>query len=206
MTYLSKSNDSFKSRLRIFLFEKVINGKTVNPSQLREFLRYDLLSRKDLIKKYTADFYHTERLDKLPGTDLQIDAIYVAMKEAERKLKAELPKWRKAYFNDVFKGQFHQSKFNELLEAKQCHYCKITIDEIMELIENQKLFKKNERGWRMEIDRKEPNQEYSDENCVPACYWCNNAKTDEFTAEEFKPIGMTIGEALLKRLKMKNKD
>lgn len=25
-----------------------------------------------------------------------------------------------------------------------------------------------------------------------ACYWCNNAKTDEFTAEEFKEIGKEI--------------
>ena len=53
----------------------------------------------------------------------------------------------------------------------------------------------------MEIDRKAPNQEYSDDNCEPICYWCNNAKTDEFSAEEFKPIGMAIGNALRARLK-----
>jgi hypothetical protein len=33
-----------------------------------------------------------------------------------------------------------------------------------------------------------------------ACYWCNNAKTDEFTAEEFKPIGEAIGAALMARI------
>jgi 5-methylcytosine-specific restriction endonuclease McrA len=83
--------------------------------------------------------------------------------------------------------------------ADQCYYCEITIDEIIELINKRKIFKKNERGWKMEIDRKEPNQEYSDENCVPACYWCNNAKTDEFNAEEFKLIGEAIGKVLRAR-------
>ena len=32
------------------------------------------------------------------------------------------------------------------------------------------------------------------------CYWCNNDKTDEFDAEEFKPIGLEIGKALKARL------
>jgi len=34
---------------------------------------------------------------------------------------------------------------------------------------------------------------YNDTNCVFACYWCNNAKTDAFTEKEFKPIGDVIG-------------
>jgi hypothetical protein len=34
-----------------------------------------------------------------------------------------------------------------------------------------------------------------------ACYWCNNAKTDEFTAEEFEHIGIAIGELFKERLK-----
>jgi 5-methylcytosine-specific restriction endonuclease McrA len=200
MTYLSKSNDSFKSRLRFFLFEKTLAQTPVNSSHLEEFLEYHLLKKKDITLKYTAEFYHTERGKDLPGTDLQIDAIYVSMKEAGRALKPELPKWRKAYFNKVFKQQFKESKFNELMEAEQCHYCEITLTEISHLIKNKKIYKKNERGWRMEIDRKEPNQEYTDENCVAACYWCNNAKTDEFNAEEFKPIGKAIGKALRARL------
>jgi hypothetical protein len=34
-----------------------------------------------------------------------------------------------------------------------------------------------------------------------SCYWCNNAKTDEFDDIEFKPIGELIGKTLRKRLK-----
>ncbi len=50
------------------------------------------------------------------------------------------------------------------------------------------------------IDRKSPNEESYFENVVMACYWCNDAKTDEFDAKEFEPIGNEIEEALKGRL------
>lgn len=201
MTYLSKSNDSFKSRLRIFLFDKIINRQAIDSSMLEEFLLYDLSGKQDLINKYAAEFFHTERGEKLPGTEMQIDTIYITIKETERKLKPVLPLWRKEYFHKVFKNQLQASQFKELQEADSCYYCGITLKEILELVQNKKIYKKNERGWKMEIDRKYPNQEYSNDNCVPVCYWCNNAKTDEFEAEEFEPIGQAIGKALKARLK-----
>lgn len=34
-----------------------------------------------------------------------------------------------------------------------------------------------------------------------SCYWCNNAKTDEFTFEEFEEIGKSFGLVWNKRLK-----
>ena len=34
-----------------------------------------------------------------------------------------------------------------------------------------------------------------------ACYWCNNAKTDEFSPEEFKPIAEGIRKAWNERLR-----
>ncbi|KOH46766.1 hypothetical protein NC99_04170 [Sunxiuqinia dokdonensis] len=33
-----------------------------------------------------------------------------------------------------------------------------------------------------------------------SCYWCNNAKTDTFSSEEFKIIGKEIGKIWEKRL------
>ncbi|HPT73200.1 MAG TPA: hypothetical protein PLE74_13070, partial [Candidatus Cloacimonadota bacterium] len=50
------------------------------------------------------------------------------------------------------------------------------------------------RGWTLEIDRKKPNLEYEEDNCVMCCYWCNNAKTDEFDDVEFLPIGNAINQ------------
>ncbi len=39
-----------------------------------------------------------------------------------------------------------------------------------------------------------------------SCYWCNNAKTDEFDAEEFKVIGLVIGTTFKVRLEKKKKE
>jgi len=73
--------------------------------------------------------------------------------------------------------------------------------KINQLAINRKLYKKNERGWKLEIDRINSNLEYKPNNCVMACYWCNNAKTDEFTYEEFKEIGKEIRKVWETRLK-----
>jgi len=37
-----------------------------------------------------------------------------------------------------------------------------------------------------------------------SCYWCNNAKTDEFTAEEFAVIGKAIAMVWHDRLRESN--
>ena len=37
---------------------------------------------------------------------------------------------------------------------------------------------------------------YKADNCVYACYWCNNAKTNAFTDVEFKPIGKAISKQI----------
>ncbi len=51
----------------------------------------------------------------------------------------------------------------------------------------------------MEVDRKISKANYSPENCVLACYPCNNAKSDVFTYEEFIKIGREIGKVKRKR-------
>lgn len=47
---------------------------------------------------------------------------------------------------------------------------------------------------------------YNANNCVFACYWCNNAKTDAFTDEEFMPIGKAIGVAIKEILRKNEVD
>jgi len=86
---------------------------------------------------------------------------------------------------------------------RKCEYCDISEQEINLLLDQGLIYTKRlrTRGLSMEIDRIEPNKGYVEGNIVLCCYWCNNAKTDEFSAKEFKPIGELIGKTLRKRLK-----
>lgn len=85
--------------------------------------------------------------------------------------------------------------------SQECFYCGIQQAQINELWKNEKLTKRN-RGYKMEIDRKDPNKGYVAGNIVLSCYWCNNAKTDTYTCREFKDhIAVGIRTVWDKRLK-----
>jgi hypothetical protein len=87
--------------------------------------------------------------------------------------------------------------------VRKCFYCDITETEINDLLESGHLSTKRiaTRGRKLELDRKQPDQDYDNfENIVFACYWCNNAKTDTFTVEEFKRVGKVFKEIWKNRL------
>ena len=116
----------------------------------------------------------------------QIDNLIGQWGDSQIELKQELQRQYKILFTtDYFPfGEFE--KIYDLDPKKRiCHYCNVSDDEISKLRSRGKIFSKVNRGYTMEIDRLRPNNEYSKENCVLACYWCNNAKSDEFTADEF---------------------
>lgn len=94
-----------------------------------------------------------------------------------------------------------------LSNERKCFYCEITEQEIKELINSEKLTTKRllTRGRKLELDRKKPNLEYDNfENLAFACYWCNNAKTDTFTEEEFLKVGKVFKEIWHQRMKNDN--
>jgi 5-methylcytosine-specific restriction endonuclease McrA len=70
-----------------------------------------------------------------------------------------------------------------------CFYCGLPGDT---LAHYGKHFREGRRGINLEVDRKVAKELYSPENCVLACYPCNNAKSDVFTHEEFVEIGKSI--------------
>lgn len=84
-------------------------------------------------------------------------------------------------------------------EPKKCSYCGSTLKEIQAFYKTSKSKRKLTRGKTLEIDRKIDNS-YSRKNCVFACYWCNNAKSDEFSIKEFKPIAKAIRKIIVKKL------
>ncbi|MDR2095521.1 MAG: hypothetical protein LBP76_08380 [Treponema sp.] len=94
-----------------------------------------------------------------------------------------------------------------LKQEQKCCYCGITeqemarLDKISNDATGRPLTKRN-RGKHLELERKSPDKDYDDfKNLALACYWCNNAKTDTFTEEEFKPVGRAFSKIWKTRLK-----
>lgn len=84
---------------------------------------------------------------------------------------------------------------------KRCHYCGITQDGLDQLHALGLKNKRTTRGKTLEIERKIADESYSNtSNLTYSCYWCNNAKTDTFTEQEFKIIGQAIGAVWKQRL------
>lgn len=100
-------------------------------------------------------------------------------------------------------------KKNQLkIQNKKCFYCGLEGDVRKnyksQLNEIGKIYfrdRKNKtdgkrtggRGQSLELERKKSKGHYSVDNCVLACYPCNNAKSDVFTCDEFQIIGAIIG-------------
>lgn len=88
-----------------------------------------------------------------------------------------------------------------LSAEKKCHYCGIKKEEIDLLWSSFPKLTKRKRGRILEIDRKKPEIPYNDtSNLVFCCYWCNNAKTDTFSEDEFLKVGEVIREIWKNRL------
>ena len=110
------------------------------------------------------------------------------------KLKADYSR-RKKNGKDGF-GSFES--FNDWYKTlnKVCHYCGLTEAESQEIVMNSLLesnrFPQNGKSGRgkgrgrwLEVDRIKPKENYSAENCVLACYFCNNDKSDVFEGNEY---------------------
>lgn len=85
-----------------------------------------------------------------------------------------------------------------------CAYCSLTTEQSLVLFNKYpNATRGGRRGKRLEIDRIDPKiKDYGADinNLVLACYWCNNAKTNYFTYDEFKIIGKSFSEIQKNRL------
>lgn len=84
-----------------------------------------------------------------------------------------------SFFN-WYKIQFQQQK-------GKCYYCKTDENVIATLFE--KIFqnrKRTTRGKYLEVERRDSiDNLYNSENCVLACYFCNNDKSDIFDESQY---------------------
>jgi hypothetical protein len=185
--YLVKANDSFTTKLNLFLFSWAIKQDSEIPN-IENFRNFEISS--DLVELYTTEYWQYE--PDYPIKGISCDDIYKQIDKVKNEQKGLFAEFKIDYLKNQFPEIFPISEFDDLLKNNECAYCQITTEEIVNLANAKQLHKKNYRGWSLEIDRKDSNLEYKISNCVMACYWCNNAKTDEFTFDEFKEIGKEI--------------
>lgn len=194
--YNEKANDSFRTKIRLYMFSKSLNNNW-QTFGLEDFKRFEIVD--ELALEYTTIYWQYEPEFEI-RKGLTNDFIHKEIAQKGIELKAEIEALRLDYITSVFPDLFPPDEFVVLTNTEKCAYCGINIPMVTELANKQQLFKKNYRGWSLEIDRIDSNKEYSSKNCVMACYWCNNAKTDEFTHEEFMKVGKAMREVWEKRL------
>jgi hypothetical protein len=83
-----------------------------------------------------------------------------------------------------------------------CEYCELTESDFRQLIGRGLVRTKRlrTRGSTFEFDCRDPEQGYTKNNVALCCYWCNNAKTDEYSTEEFKPVALSLAAVWRQRL------
>ncbi len=201
--YKSIVERGFKSFLELFLVCCYWNDKTLVNSTIIDFKIFNFQSRG--IEECLEAFQLTKDSDDFCGKPIS-------------ELDCALKTWYKNNNFEPYKKWFIEnfviSKEEFVLWYKndkhdrQCHYCKIKESEIARLIEANRISTKrlSTRGKYIEVDRLQVNKGYVKDNIAFCCYWCNNAKTDEFTEKEFKTIGKIIGETFRIRLAQIDKE
>ncbi|MBN2683298.1 MAG: hypothetical protein JXR58_12380 [Bacteroidales bacterium] len=208
-------NRNFDKQLSLFLFKQILNKEnlktTVKLAAFEAFLaKENSEERKVLSEKYANAYKLAKNEDEFEGLKVgEIDQTYKQWYEKNKikdGLYYDLRTW---YIDNYFiKLEDFMNFYGENESKKRkCKYCGISEKDIEKLLAAGKLNTKRlaTRGKFMEIDRKKPNDEYTLDNMVLSCYWCNNAKSDEFTYKEFKKIGDEIQKVFKNRLKSKSK-
>ena len=218
--YKTKMEDSFKTKVQLFLFDKAFSWDN---SDEKGYKDYYIESNIETIKKEFKDFKITNEVANLYSSryyQLELNSDESKIKYKGKELNIMVVEQRQYFvqkskefteildalekeYEDDFKEKFSEKEFDEMLAKTTCSYCGISLVQIEELSKRGKLNNKRSdtRGYTLEIDRKLPNLEYSKKNCCMACYWCNNAKTDEFSPKEFEPIAEGIRKAWNERLR-----
>ena len=216
-TYADKLNDSFVTKLKIFLFTRAFKQSILEYIKKdRDIIREEFKNFKlthDIAQVYSSQYYQYDDDKNIILNDANIEKSHIIVANLMDKTKyiistTNLKYYLKELYDDLkedYKNNsdfISRSDFDKLLSDENCEYCGISIMQIKLLGDSAQLNNKRSetRGFTLEIDRKEPNLEYTKENCCMSCYWCNNAKTDEFLPDEFKEIARSINAVWNKRL------
>lgn len=131
------------------------------------------------------------------GNDIQTEQAYYNDHPAVKAAKDDL---QYIYGRFSQKQKDYKNAFNGSFEAflswwcektpengiRHCCYCGIDENTLKDAFENGVVIsKKPSFSGELQIERKNPNGDYSADNCEFACVICNNAKSDMISAEDF---------------------
>ncbi len=202
--YRALSERSFKTKLELYLFNRC-------------YYEYDLDFSEDDFILFEIDDHLVELYERSWSLDND-DKFSVNQKLSIEEIDDRIHVWNKANANKKKKLLIaYQQRFHSVLSMEElkevypendsdrvCFYTELSDQDISRFRAAGQIKTKVSRGRIMEIDRLNSNKEYSKANIVLACYWANNAKTDEFTVDEFKnEIGPGIREVFQKRVRLK---
>jgi hypothetical protein len=116
----------------------------------------------------------------------------------QKKTNQQLRDWYNNKVRTNRSGFIDLTDFRDWYDKKEkiCFYCGLSEEESQEVVHNGVLDSKRfplagetkrgvNRGYWLEVDKKDPSGIYSRENCELACYFCNNDKSDVFNAEQY---------------------
>jgi hypothetical protein len=196
--YNSIRDRAFKSYFDIFLIKCFLEESNLSNVNITEFesFHYDDSDFESCLKVYQLS---SEKAKLENG--LTVKALDSAIDDWMNRSDT---KPFKDYFieNRLIDKEAFKAWYGDDTKDRSCEWCGIMKTEIEELIKAGQIHTKrlSTRGRDMEVDRRAPNKGYEDGNLALCCYWCNNAKTDEFSEEEFLPVGEAIKEIFRKRL------
>jgi len=194
---------SFATKLDVFLFCEVIKSGTLKEDLNLYRRAFNCFSLKDveILSAYEAawskkgsDVAYLSASIGGGMTYKQLDDLVIDWKKRHKDsfLKVLRADYEASFVFDPDGQMMFRDFYKEHASERVCSYCEISDAQISELRKDGKIKTKRGRGHNMEIDRKNSNREYHFYNVRLACYWCNNAKTDEFDEVEFEEVGMAI--------------
>lgn len=125
------------------------------------------------------------------------------------KLKANFSKRKSEGLNSFSNFEDFLDWYNQ--QEKSCYYCGIEEAVVQEIVmkgilkssrfpKNGKMGQGKSRGVWLEVDRLKPKEDYSRKNCVLACYFCNNDKSDVFHGNDYNKFKSDRAGYLRKKL------
>jgi hypothetical protein len=193
-----------------------------NREVLEKFLKGDFSEEeKTFLCEYAIQRKDNELpvLRKIYGKEITTVTKYYKDHNHVEDVKKQLQTLRSRY-NNLKKRNGEKSFFNNFEEfldwsdknsSNICGYCKITQDQLRDLAElrgpdgepNITLNGGDKRKTgTMEIDKRDPGEGYTSDNCIFACPFCNNAKSNLIDEDNWRELfSKTMHQYLIDELK-----